>query len=74
MAPKGKTQNSEDLRKRKRPVKETKMPSKKRSKTAETVSEDNSDAEDSGNVSDDGHSQSSSEKPVKVIPILSPKL
>ncbi|RVX22611.1 hypothetical protein CK203_012547 [Vitis vinifera] len=72
MAPKGKTQNSEDLRKRKRPVKETKMPSKKRSKTAETVSEDNSDAEDSGNVSDDGHSQSSSEKPVKRKEVSAP--
>ncbi|XP_034675767.1 glutamic acid-rich protein-like [Vitis riparia] len=72
MAPKGKAQNSEDLRKRKRPVKETKMPSKKRSKTAETVSEDNGDAEDSGNVSDDGHSQSSSEKPVKRKEVSAP--
>lgn len=68
---KGKTQNSEDVRKRKRPVKET-IPSKKRSKTAETVSEDNSDGDDSGNVSDDGHSQSSSEKTVKVISFFPP--
>ncbi|XP_021285403.1 DNA ligase 1 isoform X3 [Herrania umbratica] len=59
---KGKIKNSEGLKKRKIPTKEAEMPSKKRSKHAELISDDNSDAEDSGSVSDDGRSRSSAAK------------
>ncbi len=64
--PKGKMRNS-DVKKRKRPAKETNISSKKQRKGAKTISEENSDAEDGGDVSEDGHSESSAEKPVKVI-------
>lgn len=72
--PKGKMQKS-DLTKRKKPAKETNVSNKKRRKAGETISEDNSDAEDGGHVSEDDHSQSSPEKPVKVIFLIfaSPK-
>ncbi|KAJ4700658.1 DNA ligase 1-like isoform X1 [Melia azedarach] len=63
---KGKMQKSEGLKKRKRPEKETKASSKKTTKAAKTVSEDKTNAEDSGSVSDEGRSQSSAEKPVKM--------
>ncbi|EOY16256.1 Uncharacterized protein TCM_035094 isoform 1 [Theobroma cacao] len=62
---KGKIKNSEGLKKRKIPKKEAEMPSKKRSKHAESISDDNSDAEDSGSVSDDNRSRSSAAKAVK---------
>lgn len=65
--PKGKMQNSNDLKKRKRMANETNISGKKRIKPSETEPEDKSDAEDSGNVSEDDRSQSSAEKPVKVI-------
>ncbi|KAG2709040.1 hypothetical protein I3760_05G220500 [Carya illinoinensis] len=63
--PKGKVQNT-DVKKRGRPVKETNISSRKRRKAAETIPEENSDAEDGGNVSENGHSESSEEKPVKM--------
>ncbi|KAK2980792.1 hypothetical protein RJ640_025064 [Escallonia rubra] len=66
-APKGKVQRSEVLKKRKRTAKETQLSNKKQNKLAEPESEGNSDAKDDGNVSEDGHSQSSAEKTVKVI-------
>ncbi|KAE8077437.1 hypothetical protein FH972_016002 [Carpinus fangiana] len=62
--PKGKMQKS-DLTKRKKPAKETNVSNKKPRKAGETISEDNSDAEDGGHVSEDDNSQSSPEKPVK---------
>lgn len=65
--PKGKMQNSNDLKKRKRMANETNISGKKRIKPSETEPEDKSDAEVSGNVSEDDRSQSSAEKPVKVI-------
>ncbi|XP_022768210.1 glutamic acid-rich protein-like [Durio zibethinus] len=63
--PKGKIKNSEGLKKRKIPKKEAEMPSKKRIKHTESNSDDNSDEEGSGSVSDDGRSQSSAAKAVK---------
>lgn len=69
--PKGKMQKS-DLTKRKKPAKETNVSNKKPRKAGETISEDNSDAEDSGHVSEDDNSQSSPEKPVKVIFLIFP--
>ncbi|KAJ9167080.1 hypothetical protein P3X46_021757 [Hevea brasiliensis] len=65
IGPKQKVLNSEGTKKRKRLEKESEVSGKKRIKPVETVAEDNSDAEDSGNASEDGHSQSSAEKPVK---------
>ncbi|XWS21615.1 hypothetical protein CRYUN_Cryun30bG0069500 [Craigia yunnanensis] len=65
IAPKGKIKNFEGLKKRKIPKKEAEMPSKKRSKHAESMSDDNSDEEDSGSISDDGRSRSSAAKAVK---------
>lgn len=59
------TLNSEVAKKRKRLEKESKVSGKKRIKPVETVPEENSDAEDGGNASEDSHSQSSAEKPVK---------
>uniref|UniRef100_A0A5B7CBB8 Putative glutamic acid-rich protein n=1 Tax=Davidia involucrata TaxID=16924 RepID=A0A5B7CBB8_DAVIN len=72
VAPKGKIQKSEVLKKRKRPSNETKVSSKKPKKLAETTSEENSDAEDGGNVSEDGQSESPDEKPVKKKEISAP--
>ncbi|KAK3014237.1 hypothetical protein RJ639_008080 [Escallonia herrerae] len=72
IAPKGKVQRSEVLKKRKRPAKETQLSNKKQNKLAEPESEGNSDAEDDETVSEDGHSQSSAEKPVKKKEILLP--
>lgn len=60
---KGRFNNSKVLNKRKRPEKETKPPSKK-IKGPQEESDDGSDAED-GVVSEDGRSQSSTEKTVK---------
>ncbi|TYI76074.1 hypothetical protein E1A91_D06G051400v1 [Gossypium mustelinum] len=65
ITPKGKTKNSAGLKKRKIPKIEAEMPSKKRSKHTESNSDDNSDEEDSGSVSDDGCSRSSAAKAVK---------
>ncbi|XP_057993909.1 uncharacterized protein LOC110643824 isoform X2 [Hevea brasiliensis] len=65
IGPKQKMLNSEGTKKRKMLEKETKVSGKKQIKHVETVAEDNSDAEDSGNASEDSHSQSSAEKPVK---------
>ncbi|XVF64593.1 hypothetical protein PTKIN_Ptkin09bG0180900 [Pterospermum kingtungense] len=62
---KGKIKNSEGLKKRKIPKKEAVMPSKKRSKHAKSMSDDNSEGEDSGSSSDDGRSRSSAAKEVK---------
>ena len=64
--PKGKMQNS-DAKKRKIPAKESNISSKKQRKGAKPISEENSDAEDGGDASEDGHSEPSAEKPVKVI-------
>lgn len=64
---KGKLQNSEGLKKRKRLEKETKVSGKKHIKATKTVSDDNSDAEESEIVSEDDQSQLSAEKPVKVF-------
>ncbi|KAK3036780.1 hypothetical protein RJ639_030810 [Escallonia herrerae] len=72
IAPKGKVQRSEGLIKRKRSAKETQLSNKKQNKLAEPESEGNSDAQDDENVSEDGHSQSSAEKPVKKKEILLP--
>lgn len=55
--------NSEGLNKRNRPEKETKAPSKKRIKAPKK--DGDSEAEDGGVASEDGHSQSSAEKTVK---------
>ncbi|KAH1057492.1 hypothetical protein J1N35_035557 [Gossypium stocksii] len=65
ITPKGKTKNSEGLKKRKIPKIEAEMPSKKRSKHTESNSDDNSNEEDSGSVSDDGCFRSSAAKAVK---------
>ncbi|KAM7514869.1 hypothetical protein LguiA_004452 [Lonicera macranthoides] len=65
VVPKGKVQKSEGLKKRKAPVKETKVSNKKQKRVTETKSVENSDAEDGGNLSEDSQSQSSAEKPVK---------
>ncbi|GMI82913.1 hypothetical protein like AT4G08310 [Hibiscus trionum] len=62
ITPKGKIKNSEGLKKRKIPKKEAQMSSKKRSKHMESNSDDISNKEDSGSVSDDGRSQSSAAK------------
>ncbi|BFG19105.1 hypothetical protein CerSpe_053780 [Prunus speciosa] len=70
--PKGKMQNSNDLKKRKRMANETNISGKKRIKPSETEPEDKSDAEDSGNVSEDDRSQSSAEKPVKKKEVSTP--
>lgn len=67
---KGKMQISDGLKKRKRLAKETNVSGKKRIKSTETDSEGKSDAKDSGNVSGDEDSQSSAEKPVKVVTLL----
>ena len=64
--PKGKMQNT-DAKKRKIPAKESNISSKKQRKGAKPISEENSDAEDGGDASEDGHSEPSAEKPVKVI-------
>lgn len=69
---KGKVQNYEGLKKRKRPEKDIKESSKKKTKAVKIVSEDNIVAEDSGSVSDDGRSQSSSEKPIKKKEVSTP--
>lgn len=66
VAPKKKILKSEEPRKHKRPVKEIKESSKKRAKLAE-ASEENSDAEAGRSASEDDQSQSSAEKPAKVI-------
>ncbi|XP_058190076.1 uncharacterized protein LOC131307541 isoform X2 [Rhododendron vialii] len=71
VAPKKKIPKSEEPRKRKRPVKETKESSKKRSKLAE-ASEENSDAEAGRNASEDDQSQSSAEKPAKTKEVATP--
>lgn len=61
VAAKGKAQNSEAVKKRKRPEeKKTKETGKKRIKPADVISE-----EEGGNVSEDSNSQSSAEKSVK---------
>lgn len=64
--PKRKVQNSDGLKKRKNLGKDMNISGKKRTKHEEIMTKNHSDAEDSGGVSDDGHSQSSSEKPIKV--------
>ncbi|KAJ0024814.1 hypothetical protein Pint_08200 [Pistacia integerrima] len=69
---KGKLQNFEGLKKRKRPEKETKVSGKKHIKATKTVSKDNSDAEESEIVSEDDPSQSSAEKPVKKKEVSTP--
>lgn len=61
-------------KKRKRLEKESKVSGKKRIKPVETVPEENSDAEDGLNASEDSHSQSSAEKPVKVLGPFPPML
>ncbi|CAK9169047.1 unnamed protein product [Ilex paraguariensis] len=71
-APKGKVMNSEGLKKRKRPAKETKVSSKKQNKQGDMTSKENSDGEDGGNVSEDGQSQSSADKPVKQKELSTP--
>ncbi|OMO62666.1 hypothetical protein CCACVL1_22694 [Corchorus capsularis] len=60
---KGKIKNSE--RARKIPKTEAGMPRKKTSRRAESISDDNSDSEESGSASDDGRSRSSAAKAVK---------
>ncbi|XP_030934642.1 troponin T, skeletal muscle isoform X1 [Quercus lobata] len=69
--PKGKTENS-DAKKRKRPAKESNISSKKQRKGVKTISEENSDAEDGGDASEDGHSEPSVEKPVKKKEVSTP--
>ncbi|OVA10415.1 hypothetical protein BVC80_917g20 [Macleaya cordata] len=64
-APKGNGQSSEGLKGRKRPAKETKKSSNKRMKPVEPMSEGSDDANDGGNLSEDSHSQSSAEEPLK---------
>lgn len=64
---KGKMQNYDGLKKRKRLAKETNISGKKRIKSLKADSEEKSDAKDGGNVSEDEDSQSSAEKPVKVV-------
>lgn len=66
-AAKGKMQNSDGVKKRKNLSKDINVSGKKRIKPAETMTENHSDAEDSGSVSEDGNSGSSAEKPTKVI-------
>lgn len=63
---KGHVQKFEGVKKRKRPEKETKTSSKMQNKLAKMTSEEKSVAGDGGNDSEDGKSQSSEEKPVKV--------
>ncbi|KAJ6997850.1 uncharacterized protein [Populus alba] len=58
-------QNAQGSKKRRRSEKETKVSAKKQIKPSETVTEDNNDMEDSGDVSEDKDSPSSAEKPVK---------
>ncbi|XVF39361.1 hypothetical protein PTKIN_Ptkin01aG0028600 [Pterospermum kingtungense] len=72
ITPKGKIKNSQGLKKRKIPKKEAEMPSKKRSKQTEPITDDNSDEESCGSVSDDGCSQSSAAKAVKGKEISAP--
>ncbi|RXH75960.1 hypothetical protein DVH24_042747 [Malus domestica] len=62
---KGKMQNTDGHKKRKRMAKETNVSGKKRIKPPQKEPEDKSDAEDTGNVSEDDCSQSSAEKPIK---------
>ncbi|KAG6650245.1 glutamic acid-rich protein-like isoform X1 [Carya illinoinensis] len=69
--PKGKMHNS-DVKKRGRPSKETNISSGKRRKAVKTISKENFDAKDGGNVSEDGQSESSEEKPVKKKDISNP--
>ncbi|GAV84119.1 CHZ domain-containing protein [Cephalotus follicularis] len=69
---KGKIQKSEGIRKRIRSEKDTKVSNKKRIKPEASKSEDNSDPEDSGVDSEDGHSRSSTEKPVKKKDVSTP--
>ncbi|KAI4337802.1 hypothetical protein L6164_016177 [Bauhinia variegata] len=71
-ASKGKVQNSVGSKKRKGPVEETNLSSKKRIKPARAESGDNSDAEESGKNSDDDQSHSSAEKPTKKKEVSSP--
>lgn len=62
---KGKDNN--EPKKRKKPTKDTNISGKKkRIKATETLTEANSDADDNGNVSEDGDSQSIAENPTKV--------
>ncbi|PRQ26528.1 putative histone chaperone domain CHZ [Rosa chinensis] len=69
---KGKMQNSDGLKKRKRLAKETNISGKKRIKSLKADSEEKSDAKDGGNVSEDEDSQSSAEKPVKKKEVSTP--
>ena len=69
--PKGKMQNS-DAKNRKIPAKESNISSKKQRNGAKTISEENSDAEDGGDASEDGHSEPSAEKPVKKKEVSTP--
>lgn len=64
-ATKGRIPNSNETKKRKRSAKET-VSAKKQSKNVQPTSENDSDEEGGENVSEDGRSESSSEKPVKV--------
>lgn len=64
-ATKGRIANSNEMKKRKRSTKET-VSAKKQSKHAQHSSEDDGDEEGGENVSEDGQSESSNEKPVKV--------
>ncbi|KAI4307282.1 hypothetical protein L6164_030486 [Bauhinia variegata] len=69
---KGKVQNSVGSKRRKGSVKETNLSSKKRIKPARAESEDNSDTEDGGKVSDDDQSRSSPKKPAKKKEVSTP--
>ncbi|PON76359.1 Histone chaperone domain CHZ [Trema orientale] len=64
--------DSNESKKRKKPTKDTNISGKKRIKAAETLTEDNSDAEDNGIVSEDDHSQSSAEKSTKKKVVSAP--
>ncbi|KAF6147704.1 hypothetical protein GIB67_003035 [Kingdonia uniflora] len=65
VAPKGKTQKPDARKSIKRPAKEVKTPSNKKKKITKPMSDGSSDEKDAGNVSEDGHSQSSAEEPIK---------
>ncbi|PON46991.1 Homeodomain-like containing protein [Parasponia andersonii] len=67
-----KGKDSNESKKRKKPTKDTNISGKKRIKAAETLTEDNSDAEDNGIVSEDDHSQSSAEKSTKKKVVSAP--
>lgn len=62
---KGRISNSNETKKRKRSTKEI-VSAKKQRKHVQHTSEEDSDEEGGENVSEDGHSESSNEKPVKV--------